>query len=156
GHLGGIEAGFERHRRAVEPQPAHHEDEQVDPVGHQQQAGDDLEGPRPQDQPGARAEQHADGDGDDGFHQDLPPSAAPSSSVAGALRWLRTDWWASAISISMVVPTTTANTPRSNRKALGKCTSPSSGSLTCAVCEVRKGWPNSHAPMPVPPASSRP
>lgn len=42
-------------------------------------------------------------------------------------RCARSDWCASATSISIVVPTTTANTPRSKTKALGRCSSPTSG-----------------------------
>src|SRR3712207_6898072 len=41
-------------------------------------------------------------------------------------RWLRTDWCASAISISTVAPTTRENTPRSKRRALAKGIEPRS------------------------------
>jgi hypothetical protein len=39
-------------------------------------------------------------------------------------RWPRTDWWAIAVRISMVEPTTRANTPISKKVALARCTRP--------------------------------
>ena len=46
--------------------------------------------------------------------------------------------------------------PGRTANALGRCSSPSSGSSTCAVCEVRNGCAKAQAPAPVAPASSRP
>src|SRR5690606_15754121 len=132
------------------PQAAHDEDEQVDGVRHQHQAGQHLEAARTQDQPDAGAEQHADGERNDNFHQRLPRLGRTTVSGAPACgRRLRTVWCASAMRISMVEPTTTKNTPRSNTKALGTCTSPSSGRCRCAVWLVRNGKPNASAPRPV-------
>src|SRR5690606_19176671 len=149
--------------RQVDPQPAHQEDEQVHRVGHQQQARDDLEGPRSQDQPDTRAEQDADADRDHRFHQaasagwvdSFGSAPVPGTGATGAL-WLRTDWGARATSSSIVAPTTTRNTPRSNAAALGTWTSPSSGMCRCTVWLVRKGYPKSQAAAPVAPAISSP
>src|SRR5690606_14719400 len=95
---------------------------------------DHLEGTRPQDQPDARGKEYANGNGDDGFHQFFScPVASAASMAATGRRWLRSDWCARAVSISMVAPTTTLNTPRSKKKALGRCSSPSSGSSKWAV-----------------------
>src|SRR3546814_3102170 len=47
-------------RRHARPQASHAEDEQVDRVGDERQPDNDLEGPRPQQQPHARSGQHAD------------------------------------------------------------------------------------------------
>lgn len=40
--------------------------------------------------------------------------------------------------------------------AVGRCTSPTSGQVPCAVCVVRKGWPKASEPSPVTSAISRP
>ena len=50
---------------------------------------------------------------------------------------------------SAVAPTTSRNTPMSNRNALGRCKGPINGTSRCATCDVRKGRAKSHAPAPV-------
>src|SRR5688572_26065147 len=129
-------------RRPPPAHPPHDEDEQIDGVGEKRQADDHLEGARTQQQPDPRACQDADPQGDDELHQ--------------RGRCARVDWCASAISTRPVAPTTSANTPRSKKNALGRWTSPMKGSVTCAVCEVRKGCAKSQEPAPVAAASSSP
>src|SRR5690606_32985539 len=124
-------------RLFIDRQAADAEDEQVDRVGQQRQPDQHLEGTRTQHQPDAGAGHDADGQGDDQLHQWLPSPAC--CSVVACRRWARSDWWAIAVSSSSVAPTTTVKTPRSNRMALGTCTSPTSGQTTCAVCVVRNG-----------------
>mmetsp|Transcript_44565 Transcript_44565/g.104710 ORF Transcript_44565/g.104710 Transcript_44565/m.104710 type:complete len:214 (+) Transcript_44565:4635-5276(+) len=142
-----LDDGFASDRQAADA-----EDEQVDRVRKQRQADQHLEGPRPQHQPHAGTGHHPDRDGDHHFHQ---PSL-PSAGGRPCRRRARSDWWAMAVSSSRVEPTTTANTPRSKIAAVGRCTSPTSGQVTCAVCVVRKGWPSASEPSPVASAISKP
>src|SRR3954462_6017427 len=142
------------HRLLVDPQAAHAKNEQVDCVRQQGQPHDNLEGARSQQQPDARCRQYPDCEGNDFFHQNSP--RAPSVSAGSGLRWLRSDWCARAVRISIVAPTTTANTPMSKNMALGTWTSPMSGTRRCAVCVVRNGYPKANAPSPVATAHSNP
>src|SRR3546814_2431430 len=109
-----------------------------DHVGYERQPDNDLEGPRPQQQPHARSGQHADPEGQDDLHQRPSACADPCAawgagatpgvgSSTGAARWVRTDWWASAIRISTVAPTTSVKTPRSKMTALASGTLPTRG-----------------------------
>src|SRR5690606_12720209 len=105
------------------------------------QPNDDLIGARAQEKPHARAGQDADAEGKDELHQ--ASSSALAASTART-RWLRTDWWASAMSISTVAPTTSENTPRSNSRAEAVGTFPMNGISVYWKYEVRNGMPNSH------------
>ena len=83
------QAGLE-HRLLVDrqAQAPHAEDEQIDGIRQQRQAHDVLEGARAQQQPHARAREHANGNDQNDFHQRLtsggggwaPPSCAASSA----------------------------------------------------------------------------
>src|SRR3546814_4532058 len=87
-------------------------------VGGQGQPDDHLEGARPQQQSHAGRGQDPDGDRQHQFHQPAPSgSIVPSAVTMVAPRGRRSDWCASAISISVVAPTTRQNTPRSNSTA---------------------------------------
>src|SRR3989344_4570842 len=159
----GLQHGLLVNRQA---QAAHAEDERVDGVRQQRQAHDDREGAGPQQQPYARAGEHANGQGQYQFHAVSPRvvgtvaaaacSAASSSARALLYRWLRTDWWAMPVRMSMVEPTTRVNTPMSKNSALATWISPTTGSAKCAVWLVRKGWPRAQPPRPVANAASRP
>src|SRR6185312_42465 len=112
-----------QHRIGAGAQAADGEDEVVHGIGDQGQPDDHLERARAQQQPHAGGGEDPDRGGEYQFHQ---PS--PSAVAAGAWRGRRSDWWASAINIRMVAPTTVANTPRSNSKAVASGTRPNSGS----------------------------
>ena len=59
---------------------------------------------------------------------DAASAASASSACKRAWnRWLRTDWWAMAVRMSRVDPTTSVNTPMSKNKALAMYTSPTHG-----------------------------
>src|SRR5699024_974244 len=104
------------------------EDEEVDAVGEEREPDDHLKGPRTQQQPHARGHENADPEGEDEFHQAVSSAARSSSSARSCScsrrRLARSDWCASAISMSTVAPTTSANTPRSKRSAVAAGTSP--------------------------------
>src|SRR5690606_25148228 len=156
GVLDDVAGGIAQHRVGAGAQPAGGEDEQIDRVGNQGQADDHLEGARAQQQPGAGAGEHADGQGEDQFHQCLASTRKLPSAATTAVRGRRSDWCASATSINVVAPTTRQNTPRSNSTAVASGSFPSNGSSAYWKCEVRNGWPKSSEPRPVPAASSRP
>ncbi len=69
GELRGI-AGRPRRkdRRRIDPEPPHGENEEINRIGEERQPDDDLERARSQDQPNARAREHADAEGDEHFH----------------------------------------------------------------------------------------
>src|SRR5690606_31826392 len=98
------------------------EDEQVHGIGQQGQADQHLEGAGPQHQPDAGCGQDADGEGEHDLHQNTSP---PSPPVASLRRGRRSDWWAMAMRIRLVAPTTRMNTPRSNSTAVASGARPS-------------------------------
>ena len=72
--------------------------------------------------------EHADDEREQGFHLARSRGLRRGGAAAG-WRCARIDWCASAVRMRSVAPTTTANTPRSKKVALGRCTSPTSGSV---------------------------
>src|SRR5690606_1064458 len=130
----------------------HAEDEQVDRIRQQHQSHHHLEGTGAKHEPYAGSAQYADRQREKHLHQGV--SVVAASADRG--RWARIDWCASAVRISSVAPTTTASTARSKKAALGRCTSPISGSDTCAVWVVRNGKPITTATSPVVAPSSSP
>ena len=92
----------------------------------------------------------------------IPPSvpragSAPLAGTArGAARWLRTDWCASAISISTVAPTTSENTPRSKRSALATGTRRSEGSRHRRSTRSGRDGRTARRPLRCTAASKRP
>src|SRR5690606_40433222 len=89
-------------------QPAHADDEEIDRVGKQREADDELVGARAQYEPDAGSGKHADGDCERQLHCWRSSSCCRSSSRRAARR-RRIDWWAMAISISTVAPTTSVD-----------------------------------------------
>src|SRR5690606_9734943 len=115
-------AGFEDRRHAG-PEAARAEDEQVHRVGDEREPDDHLEGARPEQQPHAGSDERTDADGENEFHQASPASAGAGGTGSASVpmragRCVRMDWWASAMRMSTVAPTTSRNTPRSKRSAL--------------------------------------
>src|SRR5690606_39373555 len=136
-------------RRHPELEAPGRDDEQVHGVGEEREPDDHLEGARPEDQVDPRRRHHADAYGQQKLHQRPSPSwssasKSPSVPASASTSWCagcgtgsspfppdrRIDWCASAMSISTVAPITRKNTPRSNRVADTRCTSPSSGRST--------------------------
>src|SRR3546814_1016537 len=120
-------------RRLPDTQAPGAEDEQVDRVRDERQADDDLVGPGPQQQPDAGSRQHTDAERKDELHHPASRAGCAAASDATAAdasdrsgRWVRTDWWARAIRISTVAPTTRTKTPRSKARALATGTVPRS------------------------------
>src|SRR5690606_38315291 len=111
--------------------PAHGKDEQVDCIGNQRKPDHELIGTRALDQPDPRPGKYPDRGGEHQFHQAGSFSGSGrtvsiSCRAAGRER-TRSDWWAIAISISTVAPTTRLNTPMSKISAEAVGTSPISG-----------------------------
>src|SRR3546814_16826746 len=101
---------------------------------------DHLEGARPQQQPHAGRGQDPDGDRQHQLHQPAPSgSIVPSAVTMVAPRGRRSDWSASATSISGVAPTTRQNTPRSNSTAEATGLRPNSGRPAYWQIAVRQG-----------------
>src|SRR5690606_6900171 len=123
-----------QHRGRADAQAAHAEDEEVHGIGKQRQPDDELVGAWTQDQPDARSRENADGDRERQFH--CWRSSSWRSTSRRATRSRRIDWWAMAMSISTVAPTTRLNTPRSKRVALAVGTLPTRGSSTYRKYEV--------------------
>src|SRR5690606_37301250 len=116
----------------IDAQAPHAEDEQVHGIGDQRQSDDHLERAWAQDEINARCGQDADGEGKNQFHQRAPslPGVGATAGFGRAVREARgerTDWWASAIRIRTVEPTTSMKTPRSNSKAVASGTRPIQG-----------------------------
>ena len=87
-------------------EPAHAEDEQIHRIRQQRETHDHLERARPQQQPHAGARQHADREREDDLHQTSAIERGlhrQSPCLDGrVLRGRRSDWCASAMSISTV------------------------------------------------------
>src|SRR3546814_6413221 len=96
----------------------------IDRVGQQRQSQDDLEGSRAEQQPQHRRREDADGEREHDLHQSAP---SPTSCDGFAARGDRIDWCAKATRMSAVVPTPTANTPKSNSNAIVIGTAPMNG-----------------------------
>ena len=126
-----------KHWRRIDPQTAHAEDEEIDGIGEQRQADNHLIGARPEQKPDAGSGENADACGENQFHYVF--SFAASFAALIWARGARTDWWASAIRISTVAPSTSEKTPRSNRIALASGILPMTGSDTYWEYEVRNG-----------------
>src|SRR3546814_13179577 len=110
-----------------------------------------------QQQPHAGRGQDPDGDRQHQLHQPAPSgSIVPSAVTMVAPRGRRSDWCASAISISVVAPTTRQNTPRSNNTAEASGIRPTSGRTAYWKGEGGNGCTKGSEPRQVPTASSRP
>src|SRR3546814_19291934 len=91
----------------------------------------------------------SDAEREHNLHQLAPLTVAvfegPGSRVA---RGTRIDWWASALRISTVAPTTSANTPRSKNIALATGTAPTNSTSASRKSTARTGQQNHQAQTP--------